>query len=155
MPTSLRGGLSFCTLGDRIVFLDLPADRYFGLSHDAEDVFRRALAGLPISGAERDLLVKARIIALGDAPLCLAPCAAETAHRSAFDQTPCPSRRRDVAALAWHLLRARVSLRLRGLPATAASLGLGYVRILLKTWWFRAWDDRGPAAPRGLPADRR
>ncbi|PZQ50553.1 MAG: lasso peptide biosynthesis B2 protein [Novosphingobium pentaromativorans] len=122
MPTSLRGGLSFCTLGDRIVFLDLPADRYFGLSHDAEDVFRRALAGLPIPGAERDLLVKARIIVPGDAPLCLAPCAAETAHRSAFDQTRCPSRRRDVAALAWHLLRARASLRLRGLPATAASL---------------------------------
>jgi len=122
MPTSLRGGLSFCSLGDRIVFLDLPADRYFGLSHEAEDIFRRALAGHPISRTERDILVKARIIVPGDAPLSLAPCTAETPHHSVFDQTPLPSRRRDVAVLAWHLLRARASLRLRGLPATAAAL---------------------------------
>ncbi|MGO4169924.1 lasso peptide biosynthesis B2 protein [Novosphingobium sp. YAF33] len=122
MPTSLRRGLSFCILGDRIVFLDLPADRYFGLSRKAEDVFRRALAGHPISRTERDILVRARIIDPGDAPLSLAPCTAETPHRSAFDQMSCPSRRRDVAALAWRLLRARASLRLRGLPATAAPL---------------------------------
>ncbi|WP_313434742.1 lasso peptide biosynthesis B2 protein [Novosphingobium sp.] len=122
MPTSLRRGLSFCTLGDRIVFLDLPADRYFGLSQQAEDVFRRALAGHPISRTERDILVKARIIVPGNAPLSLAPCVAEIPHHSVFDQTPCPSRRRDVAVLAWHLLRARASLRLRGLPATAATL---------------------------------
>ncbi len=122
MPTSLREGLSFCTLGDHIVFLDLPADRYFALSHKAEDIFRRALAGHPISRSERDVLVKAQIIVPDDAPLSLAPCTAEPAHHSAFDQTPCPSRPRDVAALTWHLLCARASLRLRGLPATAATL---------------------------------
>ncbi len=122
MPTSLRGGLSFCSLGDRTVFLDLPADRYFALSHEAEDVFRRALAGHPISRRERDILVKARIIVPGDAPLSLAPCTAETPQHSAFEQTPCPLRGREVTVLAWHLLRARASLRLRGLPATAATL---------------------------------
>lgn len=122
MPTSLRGGLSFCSLGDRIVFLDLPADRYFGLSNEAEDIFRRALARHPISRAERDLLVKARVIVRGDAPLHLAPCIAQTPHHSALGQAPCPSRRRDVVALSRHLAWARASLSLRGLPATTAIL---------------------------------
>lgn len=40
MGFTLRNGISFCRVGDRIIFLDIVADRYFCLSPEAEHSFR-------------------------------------------------------------------------------------------------------------------
>lgn len=45
MGYTLRDGLSCCTIGERVVFLDRAADRYFGLSAAAEARFCAVLAG--------------------------------------------------------------------------------------------------------------
>jgi hypothetical protein len=48
MTIGLRSGVSFCEVGDRLIFLDVRADRYFGLGVSAEVAFRRAMAELPV-----------------------------------------------------------------------------------------------------------
>jgi hypothetical protein len=118
MTSSLRDGLSFCLLGDRIVFLDLPQDRYFGLAPGVEEVFKRAIAGDPLTARERALLGAARVIKAGDTPLSLHACQAATPRRSIFEHRCGRSRSREIAAFAWQLLRARLNLRFRGLPRT-------------------------------------
>lgn len=45
MGLQLAPGLSFCLVEDRIVFLDLEHDRYFRLDADADQAFRRLIAG--------------------------------------------------------------------------------------------------------------
>lgn len=63
MGHALRKGISFCDVSDRLLFLDLAADRYFCLGETAERAFRslierrelqleesRALACLAVSG---------------------------------------------------------------------------------------------------------
>jgi len=40
MTLGLRPGISFCEVGGRLLFLDLRADRYFGLADAAERAFR-------------------------------------------------------------------------------------------------------------------
>lgn len=45
MPLCLRPGISFCRVGDRLIFLDIVADRYFCLSADAENSFVQLTAG--------------------------------------------------------------------------------------------------------------
>ena len=52
MGFTLRNGISFCRVGDRIIFLDIVTDRYFCLSPEAEHSFR-ALAedGTPPPGS--------------------------------------------------------------------------------------------------------
>ena len=47
MGFTLRNGISFCRVGDRIIFLDIAADRYFCLSPDAEHSFRALAEGAP------------------------------------------------------------------------------------------------------------
>lgn len=39
MGYALRSGLSFCIVDGHVIFLDLPADRYFQLTREAEDAF--------------------------------------------------------------------------------------------------------------------
>jgi hypothetical protein len=41
MALCLRPGISFCRVGDRLIFLDVAADRYFCLSRPAETAFLR------------------------------------------------------------------------------------------------------------------
>ena len=118
MATSLRDGLSFCLLGDRIVFLDLSADRYFALSPYVEAVFRRAAAGEALPPGDRTLLVAARLVQPGEAPLSLHCCQPAVPLRSIFEQLSGRPRTIDVAAFAWKLLRARLSLRFHGLART-------------------------------------
>lgn len=44
MPIGLKTGISFCDVEGQLVFLDIEADRYFGLSPAAEQSFRGLLA---------------------------------------------------------------------------------------------------------------
>lgn len=45
MGYALRHGVSFCDVGDRLVFLDIVTDRYFMLGEEAEAAFRAIRAG--------------------------------------------------------------------------------------------------------------
>lgn len=122
MTTSLRAGLSFCTLGGHIVFLDLPADRYFALSQALEITFKKAVAGISLSETERSSLVKAQLIAPGSAPLSLRPSEAIRPNSSVFEASRPDFHWPDVGSLAFRIFRARLNLRFKGLPATVAHL---------------------------------
>ncbi|HEX4693592.1 lasso peptide biosynthesis B2 protein [Sphingomonas sp.] len=50
MPLQLRSGLSFCRVGERLVFLDVPGDRYFCLATPLE----RAIARMADDAADAD-----------------------------------------------------------------------------------------------------
>lgn len=45
MGYRLKDGLSFCVTGRHVIFLDVEADRYFGLRPGCEEAFHRLLAG--------------------------------------------------------------------------------------------------------------
>ena len=45
MGYELRHGISFCFVADRALFLDVPRDRYFCLSHKASRAFHDVVDG--------------------------------------------------------------------------------------------------------------
>lgn len=63
MSFALRQGLSYCLSNGRPVFMDLDADRYFGLSQAAEAAFLRLIDGGAAYGADRALLVRSNVLA--------------------------------------------------------------------------------------------
>ncbi|BEV13159.1 lasso peptide biosynthesis B2 protein (plasmid) [Asticcacaulis sp. DW145] len=63
MTLMLRDDLSFCNSGNRLVFLDLAADRYFMLPNDLESAFRRLLVSA--KNAERDIEFECRLKSAG------------------------------------------------------------------------------------------
>lgn len=62
MPYALRTGLTFCTIGNTVLFLDLPGDRYFRLPDRLHTAFHALVAGEPLEGEEPALLVAAGLI---------------------------------------------------------------------------------------------
>lgn len=56
MGYTLRAGVSFCTAGDRSVFLDLQQDRYFCLGTQAEAAFAKLIAGGALSACDQQSL---------------------------------------------------------------------------------------------------
>ncbi|MGN8001176.1 lasso peptide biosynthesis B2 protein [Sphingomonas sp. 22176] len=58
MSYSLRDGISYCEVGDRLLFLDIVADRYFCLSQIVEHSFRQMVDGmLPVDDRHLEGLV--------------------------------------------------------------------------------------------------
>lgn len=53
MGFELRKGISFCEVSDRLLFLDIVADRYFCLRPDAEHAFRSLLHGEALDAASQ------------------------------------------------------------------------------------------------------
>lgn len=62
MPYALRTGLTFCTIGNTVLFLDLPGDRYFRLPDRLNSAFQTLVAGEPLEGEALALLVAAGLI---------------------------------------------------------------------------------------------
>lgn len=79
----LHPSLSFCEVGDRHVFLDLPGDRYFGLADDLEESWRAALRGDATPPQIAMLTRRELVVPSGGAPL--QPCPASIPARSALD----------------------------------------------------------------------
>jgi hypothetical protein len=82
MGFTLRNGISFCRVGDRIIFLDIEADRYFCLSRSAEHSFRALADGAtppPDDAHVQGLL--ARGVLMASAALGLRPPAARSSCR--------------------------------------------------------------------------
>lgn len=122
MPISLRPGVSFCAAGDRFVFLDLPADRYFCLG----DADQHAFAELLAAGAETDPQAVARLKTIGllageGAPETIAPVASpDRPRRSLLDEPLAPPGLGELAATAWHLTNVSIELKRAGLARTVA-----------------------------------
>lgn len=121
MAYALPGGLSFCVAGDRLVFLDLPSDRYFCLSPAIEADFRDLIEGRsPGHSASRRLQSGNLLIAdarANDITPCIIPAVAgelvkQPENLAALD---------GLAAIGW-ILRCRTELKVRGLAATIQHL---------------------------------
>jgi hypothetical protein len=121
MPTLLREGLSFCRIGERILFLDLVGDRYFCLASPLEGAFARTCARQG-SSEDQAALTAAGILQQGELPAMLKECAHSAASSSMFDETlPQANLIRALMAVA-SIHSVQRQLRRRGLAATLALL---------------------------------
>lgn len=109
----LRPNLSCCLCGDRVLFLDLDADRYFCLGRGLEASFRNWLAGEPTE-SDLNMLQARSILQPGER----ASRAGSLPTRAMADLEAAPrARRRDLAeALAFELIAA-AWLRIRPIGA--------------------------------------
>jgi hypothetical protein len=118
MPVGLRPGVSFCEASGHLVFLDIEADRYFGLSANAETAFRRLLEGRPqtsraLSG---DIFLESGLLVDEPDAFPVTPCGDITVARASLLDQPLPR----VCLLATlraliGLSAARLTLRVGGL----------------------------------------
>lgn len=128
MHHQLREGLSFCFVGDRAIFLDLPGDRYFCLSPDLEDSFRAWAAS---GGADEHAgasLVRHGLLASGSArPVGACAARPETSLLERECSRPPPLL---ISAAFLHLVAAAAGLRFAGLAATIERFRLRKARVL-------------------------
>ncbi|WP_257538986.1 lasso peptide biosynthesis B2 protein [Sphingobium sp. CFD-1] len=107
---TLREGLSFCRTEGRTIFLDLNADRYFGLRPGLDQAFECLIDTGSIDDRHGDALLEAGIItrsSIGDRP---APCPrTQSSETSLPMEKPCVSPAYVASAIARRLWwRARV-----------------------------------------------
>lgn len=123
MRYALREGLSFCRVEDRLLFLDLPADRYFCLSREAERAIARLCAeraGEAGDSAILERLARAGMLVESGEDRPLTPCPAPpAATHSLVGSGPAPGAT-DIGAALWHLALAGIELRFAGLARTLA-----------------------------------
>lgn len=87
MGYRLRPGLSFCFAGDYLIFLDLPADRYFALSPACDAAFR-AVAQCTGSREATELLIGADILVCHEICEPLLACSTQPPHDSLLGGKP-------------------------------------------------------------------
>ncbi len=71
---TLRDGLSFCRTEGQVIFLDLHADRYFGLRPALDQAFRSLIDANHIDARQCDALLEAGIIIRSPVGIRPAPC---------------------------------------------------------------------------------
>ncbi len=125
MSYTLAPGVSFCRVSDRMMFLDIKADRYFCLSSTAEQSFARLIDGAPTT--EEDEIILASLARHG--PLTdgshggpLVPCLATVATRTAPPGLAIPLRPAQLLLAAGSLALAPLRLRLFGLAGVIRAL---------------------------------
>lgn len=129
MAIGLRPGLSFCEASGHLVFLDIDADRYFGLAPPAEARFRSLLGDAEGVSGLIDEFLACGILVDGQAAEPLAPATApEVPAASLLEQPSKRASRRLVAVALRELLRARAQLRFAGFAATLRALARGKAR---------------------------
>ncbi len=124
MSLQLREGLSYCRCGDRIILLDLKADRYFGLGPTLEPLFIRWAASPDAAARGNDLEPLLALNLLIEVSGGASPRSAATASPITRDiATGAIAGPRDVAqALAMELI-VRFWLRARPLETIIRRLG--------------------------------
>lgn len=122
MTYALRPGLSFCFVEDRVVFLDLVADRYFRLTADAEASFVR-LQKIETRGEDDDIerLKFARIIVEAPAHQPILACSPPPGIEELHADGSSARATRVLGALA-SIQAARCELRVVGLARTITSV---------------------------------
>mgnify|MGYP006393728271 FL=1 len=131
MVIGLRGGISFCEVGDRLIFLDIVEDRYFGLGSHAEAAFRRVIEGtstlLEDSHVTR-LLENGLLVenALSGPTVCAPPC------RPTSSLVDLPASQTSLGAVLLackNLVLARVRLQARGLDTSLMRVRQGSTMV--------------------------
>lgn len=118
MRYRLREGVSFCTIGDQVILLDLPADRYFTLGRHANDMFNTIIDGREreIEPAELRSLVSRGILVDDGGGTAIVPCSlAAMAETSAIDTKADAVRWTVITRALFELCLARVELASMGL----------------------------------------
>jgi hypothetical protein len=116
MGYGLSKGISFCRTSDRLVFLDVPRDRYFCLNSEAEGSFTKLIGHEPLNANDEVRLTRLQsdgvIVPQPDErtpQACLAPLTPQT---SMLDQMPLTVTTGDVARALGDVATAIVGLRL-------------------------------------------
>ncbi|TCU51838.1 transglutaminase superfamily protein [Novosphingobium sp. PhB57] len=115
MGYALRRDLTYCEVSDRLVFLDLAADRYFCLSPGLEAGFRAIAAGYADTSPteETRALLLAGLISETPAPTDARPCASPNpVHRSLLDAPTGTARPLTIGLLTGGIAFARMALRI-------------------------------------------
>jgi len=115
MGYALRHGVSFCFVADRALFLDVPRDRYFCLSHKASQAFHDIVDGRTPSTETSQQLVDLGIFEASDTASPITPCPAPIPPDRSLAENP----HRSGMATRWETGRALLALG-------AASLRLRY-----------------------------
>ncbi|PTS89234.1 lasso peptide biosynthesis B2 protein [Sphingomonas sp. HMWF008] len=120
MTIGLRSGVSFCEVGDRLIFLDVRADRYFGLGASAELAFRRAMAEFPVDKDDPPIApLLERGILVDRAPFAPRACPAPAAaSESLLDLDRPRVAIHSLLGACGALAAARATLRWTGLAST-------------------------------------
>lgn len=125
MPLCLRPGLSFCRVADRVIFLDLAADRYFCLSAPAEVALMQYLDEGDRSGPSAELASLRTMGLLNEQAGCRipAPCAAPTIPEVSLLDEPLPHvGAMPIVTALGDLAASRVRLKALGLNRTLAAI---------------------------------
>ena len=125
MGFTLRNGISFCRVGDRIIFLDIETDRYFCLSRSAEHSFRALADGgipPPDDAHVQGLLARGLLMAsaASQAPAACRPIVMPRTSILDLD-LPLPALAETTSALCC-LAATRVRLKMAGLGRTLSWL---------------------------------
>jgi hypothetical protein len=125
MPIGLRPGVSFCEASGHFVFLDLRADRYFGLSESSEAAFRRCVHVTldNCNDSHIENLVRCGLLVDAADAAPLRACTPPPRPRASVFDGPLPRAKAfAVAAAIAGLTRARLQLRVAGLASALGSL---------------------------------
>jgi hypothetical protein len=125
VPLGLRPGVSFCEASGHLVFLDIVADRYFGLGGAAETAFRSLLRRQPqhALGQPAEALIETRLLVERPDALPVRPCPELAPVRASLldRRLPSASAFAVVRALAGVMI-ARLALRVGGLAIALRTL---------------------------------
>jgi len=132
MGFTLRNGISFCRVGDRIIFLDIVADRYFCLSRSAEHSFLALAEGAtppPDDAHVQGLLARGLLMASASpqAPAACRPIVMPQTSLLDLD-LPRPALAGTTSALCC-LAATRVRLKMAGLGRTLSWLSTRKSRL--------------------------
>jgi hypothetical protein len=121
VPIGLRPGVSFCEASGHLVFLDMEADRYFGLTDAAEAIIRQGVQTPPDAGHAVQIETLVGCGLLVDAPDArpLRACTPPPAPRVSLMDGPLPrTEPLQTATAIAALMRARLQLAVTGLAVT-------------------------------------
>lgn len=132
MGFTLRDGISFCRVGDRVIFLDIVADRYFCLSRSAEHSFLMLAEGGTLSPDDvhvEGLVARGLLMAsaVPEAPVACRPIVMPQTSILDLD-LPLPAFAGTASALCC-LAAARVRLKMAGLGRTLSWLSTRKSRL--------------------------
>lgn len=125
MGLALHPSLTFCETGERLVFLDTVADRYFTVSGTLEMALRALLRGDGVSSAVANRLVDEGLLLRRAGPTSIEPfILADPAKTSFLDEPPCTIRPFEVAHLILRIYRTRRAIQEGRFAALLQSLRL-------------------------------
>jgi hypothetical protein len=125
MGYRLRRDLTYCEASDRLVFLDLAADRYFCLSHRLEAGFRSIARGNGDAASTGDIapLLVAGLLEETPGPMSPLPCHLPQAARTSLLDNPLGSARPlTIGLLTGAIALARLTLRIGRFHSTILRL---------------------------------